>query len=283
MNQVKHLIDFRQDIKQQISFSLQEDIGNGDITASLIPAGATATAAVFVREAAVICGQDWFNEVYLQINRDIDIKWQVNDGDDVVPGQTLCTLTGQARSLLTGERTALNFLQTLSATATLARKYATTLKGLQTKILDTRKTVPGLRLAQKYAVKCGGCNNHRIGLYDAILIKENHIIAAGSIKAAMKSARQTTDKPIEVEIENLLQLEEALNAGATRILLDNMDMETLEKAVAVNAHRAELEASGGIRLENVRATAETGVDYISVGSLTKNIKAIDLSMRILMD
>ncbi len=283
MNQVKHLIDFRQDIKQQISFSLQEDIGNGDITASLIPAGATATAAVFVREAAVICGQDWFNEVYLQINRDIDIKWQVNDGDDVVPGQTLCTLTGQARSLLTGERTALNFLQTLSATATLARKYATTLKGLQTKILDTRKTVPGLRLAQKYAVKCGGCNNHRIGLYDAILIKENHIMAAGSIKAAMKSARQTTDKPIEVEIENLLQLEEALNAGATRILLDNMDMETLEKAVAVNAHRAELEASGGIRLENVRATAETGVDYISVGSLTKNIKAIDLSMRILMD
>ncbi|HEC28601.1 MAG TPA: carboxylating nicotinate-nucleotide diphosphorylase [Gammaproteobacteria bacterium] len=283
MNQVKHLIDFRQDIKQQISFSLQEDIGNGDITASLIPAGATATAAVFVREAAVICGQDWFNEVYLQINRDIDIKWQVNDGDDVVPGQTLCTLTGQARSLLTGERTALNFLQTLSATATLARKYATTLKGLKTKILDTRKTVPGLRLAQKYAVKCGGCNNHRIGLYDAILIKENHIMAAGSIKAAMKSARQTTDKPIEVEIENLLQLEEALNAGATRILLDNMDMETLEKAVAVNAHRAELEASGGIRLENVRATAETGVDYISVGSLTKNIKAIDLSMRILMD
>lgn len=277
------MIDFRQDIKQQISFSLQEDIGNGDITASLIPAGATATAAVFVREAAVICGQDWFNEVYLQINRDIDIEWQVNDGDDVVPGQTLCTLTGQARALLTGERTALNFLQTLSATATLARKYATTLKGLQTKILDTRKTVPGLRLAQKYAVKCGGCNNHRIGLYDAILIKENHIMAAGSIKAAMQSARQTTDKPIEVEIENLLQLEEALSAGATRILLDNMDIETLEKAVAVNAHRAELEASGGIRLENARAIAETGVDYISVGSLTKNIKAIDLSMRILMD
>lgn len=275
------MIDFKQGLEQQVQIALAEDIGSGDITANLIPENTQAHGSVIAREPAIICGQDWFNESFLQINRDIKINWSVVDGGAIETNQTLCTLTGDARSLLTGERTALNFLQTLSATATKANQYASSIADFNTRILDTRKTIPGLRLAQKYAVHCGGCHNHRIGLFDAILIKENHIIAAGSIGNAVKIARtNNTDGFIEVEVENLSQLSEALDAGVNRVLLDNMDIDTLEKAVKINDNRTELEASGGVTLNNIRQIAKTGVDFISIGALTKDITALDLSMRL---
>lgn len=259
--------------------ALDEDIGTGDITAALIPREQTATATVICRETAVICGQAWFNAVFAELDSRISITWQVRDGDTVEDNKTLCILSGPARALLTGERTALNFLQTLSATATCARRHAEMIADLPTRILDTRKTIPGLRRAQKYAVRVGGCDNHRSGLYDGILIKENHIAAAGSVNKAVGNARVANpDVMIEVEVENHDQLQQALAAGADRLLLDNFTLPALATAVQQVAGRAELEASGGITRENLRETALTGVDFISMGALTKDIKAIDLSM-----
>lgn len=259
--------------------ALVEDIGSGDISAELIPADRQAQATVTSREQAIVCGMAWFNAVFAELDSTIRIDWHVRDGDAVAAGEALCTLSGPARTLLSGERTALNFLQTLSATATLARRYADTVSDLPTRILDTRKTLPGLRSAQKYAVRTGGCSNHRHGLYDAYLIKENHIAAAGSITKAVKRARRNNPAVLlEVEVENQTQLEEALQAGADRLLLDNHTLGALKKAVDTVAGRVELEASGNVTLDNVRDIALTGVDFISTGSLTKNIKAIDLSM-----
>lgn len=261
--------------------ALDEDMGSGDITAALIPEQATATAAVISREAAVLCGCAWFDAVFQQLDARIQILWHVADAERIAPGQVLCELRGPARPLLSGERTALNFLQTLSATATVTRRYVDAITGTGAWILDTRKTVPGLRRAQKYAVLCGGGRNHRMGLYDAFLIKENHIAAAGSITKAIAAARaQGPGKPVEVEVENLEQLREALAAGTDIVLLDNFDVALLRNAVAVNQRCAKLEASGNVTLENVRNIAETGVDYISVGALTKNLRAVDLSMRL---
>lgn len=262
-----------------VRVALEEDIGNGDITAELIPADRQAGARVITREAAVLCGMAWFNAVFAELDTGIAIDWQARDGDSIQPGQTLCTLAGPARAILTGERTALNFLQTLSGTATLARRYADAVAGLPARILDTRKTIPGLRAAQKYAVRCGGCDNHRAGLYDAYLIKENHIRAAGSITRAVSQARSA--RPgllVEVEIEHDGQIEEALAAGADRLLLDNFTVERLKVAVQQVGGRAQLEASGGIDLANLRPAAATGVDFISIGSLTKHIQAVDLSL-----
>lgn len=259
--------------------ALSEDIGKGDITAALIPREQTANAVVICRENAVVCGQAWFNAVFAELDSRITVHWLVRDGDTIEDKQTLCTLSGPARPLLSGERTALNFLQTLSGTATIARRYAETVADLPVKILDTRKTIPGLRQAQKYAIRVGGCNNHRTGLYDGILIKENHIAAAGSISKAVRNARTANpDVMIEVEVENDEQMHQALGAGADRLLLDNYGLAAMATAVQVVAGRAELEASGGVTLENLRETALTGVDFISIGSLTKNIHAIDLSM-----
>ena len=259
--------------------ALDEDIGSGDITALLIPKEQTASATVICREQAVLCGQPWFDAVFAELDSHISVCWQAQDGDNIKNNQTLCTVTGPARSILTGERTALNFLQTLSATATLARRYAETVADLPVRILDTRKTIPGMRQAQKYATRTGGCDNHRSGLYDAILIKENHIAATGSINSAVSAARNNNaNVMIEVEVENADQLQQALAAGADRLLLDNFDIEALTAAVQRVAGRAEVEASGNITLENLRDTARTGVDFISIGALTKNIQAIDLSM-----
>jgi nicotinate-nucleotide pyrophosphorylase (carboxylating) len=267
-------------IEQDVRRALEEDLGSGDISAELIPADRVWKAVVISRETAILCGHNWFNAVFHHLDTNIDIRWYARDGDGIASDQQLCTLEGPARSLLSGERAALNFLQTLSGTATLARAYASRLEGLATRILDTRKTIPGLRRAQKYAVRCGGCHNHRFGLYDAFLIKENHIAAAGSIADAIRAARALGKQlPVEIEVENLAGLEQALRAGADRVLLDNFDIDTLREAVAVNAGRAELEASGGITLDNVRDYAATGVDYISIGALTKHLRAIDLSMR----
>lgn len=259
--------------------ALAEDIGTGDITARLIPEDATATATVFSREPAVLCGMAWFNAVFAELDSSIRINWETQDGSAIEKDQLLCTLTGPARPVLSGERCALNFLQTLSATATLSRRYADRVADLPVKILDTRKTIPGLRQAQKYAVRTGGCHNHRTGLYDGILIKENHITAAGSIQQAIDKARNgNPGMPIEIEVENKQQITAALEAGAERLLLDNFSLEALGEAVRQVAGSAELEASGGITLENVYDVAQTGIDYISIGSLTKNIHAIDLSM-----
>ena len=267
-------------ISEDVRRALHEDVGSGDVTAALIPENAIASARVITREAAVICGVEWVNEVFRQLDPGIDIAWHVADGDLVDPEQCLCTLSGSARALLTGERTALNFLQTLSATATLSRRYADAVAHTKTRVLDTRKTIPGLRRALKYAVTCGGCYNHRIGLYDGILIKENHIAAAGSITAAVAQARtMQLDIPIEVEVETLDELREALNAGADILLLDNFKREDLLTAVAMNKGQSRLEASGGVTLETIPQIAETGVDYISTGELTKHIHAVDLSMR----
>ena len=259
--------------------ALAEDIGTGDITARLIPEDATATATVFSREPAVLCGMAWFNAVFAELDSSIRINWKTQDGSAIEKDQLLCTLTGPARPVLSGERCALNFLQTLSATATLSRRYADRVADLPVKILDTRKTIPGLRQAQKYAVRTGGCHNHRTGLYDGILIKENHITAAGPIQQAIDKARNgNPGMPIEIEVENKQQITAALEAGAERLLLDNFSLEALGEAVRQVAGSAELEASGGITLENVYDVAQTGIDYISIGSLTKNIHAIDLSM-----
>jgi nicotinate-nucleotide pyrophosphorylase (carboxylating) len=259
--------------------ALSEDIGSGDITAILIPEDQSAQATVFSREPAVLCGMAWFNAVFAELDTRIQIDWAVHDGTCVQANQELCTLSGPARGMLTGERTALNFLQTLSATATNARRYADTVNGLPVKILDTRKTIPGLRRAQKYAVRVGGCDNHRTGLYDGILIKENHIAAAGSIQQAVQNARASNPGiEIEVEVENEPQIREALEAGVDRVLLDNFSTEALTSAVQLAGGHISLEASGGITLDNLYETALTGVDYISIGSLTKDIHAIDLSM-----
>jgi nicotinate-nucleotide pyrophosphorylase (carboxylating) len=263
-----------------VSTYLKEDIGTGDITAAIIPETVQAEALVITREAMVVCGQAWFDGVFRCLNADVSILWHVQEGEAVSPGTTLCNLSGFARALLTGERTALNLLQTLSATATIARHYAEAVVGTGCKVLDTRKTIPGLRNAQKYAVVCGGCYNHRIGLYDGVLIKENHIVAAGSIAKAVQIARQQSSVPIEVEVESLLEFQEAIAAKPDRIMLDNFTLDDMRTAVVMNQNAIELEASGNITLENIRTIAETGVDYISIGALTKNIKAIDLSMRI---
>jgi len=264
----------------EIDGFLEEDVGSGDLSALIIPETAQATARVVTREIMVLCGQAWFNAVFARIEPNIQIHWLVNDGDEAEANTVLCTLRGGARGLLTGERTALNLLQTLSGTATLARTYARAVEGTRVKVLDTRKTIPGLRRAQKYAVRCGGCHNHRMGLYDGILIKENHILAAGSIALAVRAAQALRPGvPIEVETEDLEELEQALTAGVDRLLLDNFSPEMMREAVALNAGRAKLEVSGNVGLETIREIAETGVDYISVGALTKNVRAIDLSMR----
>ncbi len=267
-------------IDEDVHHALEEDVGQGDITAQLVPAESIWKASVFSREHAVLCGRNWFDAVFRHLDKNVDLRWYSADGDEIAPHQVVCTLKGPARSLLTGERTALNFLQTLSGTATLAHHYAQKITGLQTRILDTRKTIPGLRRAQKYAVRTGGCHNHRMGLYDAFLIKENHIAAAGSIAAAIQNAhRLDRELPVEVEVETLDELQQALQARADRVMLDNFSAESIREAVALNAGKAELEASGGITLNNLREYAETGVDYISIGALTKDVKAIDLSMR----
>ena len=269
-----------QSITSQVKRALEEDVGQQDVTADLIPADAQATAIIITRENAVLCGQSWCDEVFKQLDPTITIEWNMDDGDSVQANDVLCTLHGPARTLLTGERTAMNFIQTLSATATLVRDYTEQVKDLAVDILDTRKTIPTLRLAQKYAVRCGGGVNHRVGLYDGILIKENHINAAGSIADAVRQAHHLHPTiAIEVEVENFDELEQALNTQADIILLDNFDIASLKKAVAINQGRAKLEASGGITFDKVRAIATTGVDRISIGTLTKDIKAIDLSMR----
>ena len=269
------------DIQQriaQIRTALAEDLGSGDLTATLVPQDAVVQAKVLVREPAVLCGVAWFDGVFQQLDPSVEIDWQAGDGDRLTIGQTVCVIRGPARPILSGERTALNFLQTLSGTATRAAVYVDAVAGTSATILDTRKTLPGLRLAQKYAVRCGGARNHRIGLYDAILIKENHIRAAGSIAAALKAAAGA-GVMVEVEVEDLDQLAEALDAGAQRVLLDNFDLGMLRDAVAQNAGRADLEASGGVDMTTVRAIAETGVDFISVGELTKDLSATDFSMQ----
>ncbi len=269
------------DIETTVTYALAEDIGAGDVTAQLISAETRTQAQIITREDAVFCGAAWCDEVFRQIDKQIHLAWHAKDGAAIQAGQTLCTLQGSARGLLTGERTALNFLQLLSGVATRTQQYVAVVRGTKTIILDTRKTIPGLRLAQKYAVVCGGGQNHRLGLYDAVLIKENHIAAAGSISAALQATQAFASKNIrvEIEVENLDQLQQALTAGARHLLLDNFNLETLSAAVAMVRGRAKLEASGGVTLENVRRIAETGVDYISVGDLTKNIQAVDLSMR----
>lgn len=259
---------------------LAEDIGGGDLTAALIPGDVTATAELVTREPMLLCGQAWFDAVFKTLDERVDIGWLAGEGLAVAAGTVLCKLYGPARALLTGERAALNLLQTLSATATTAKRYADAVAGTGCKVLDTRKTIPGLRLAQKYAVACGGCHNHRIGLYDGILIKENHIIAAGSIAAAVAEAGKQSDVPVEVEVESLAELQEALAAKPDRIMLDNFSLEQMTAAVNLAKGQVELEASGNISLDNIRRIAETGVDYISTGALTKNLQAIDLSMRI---
>jgi nicotinate-nucleotide pyrophosphorylase (carboxylating) len=267
---------------EDIAHYLAEDIGSGDITASIIPASTQASAEVVTREAMVLCGKAWFEAVFKQLAPTISMQWHFKEGESIAANSLLCQLNGPARALLTGERTALNLLQTLSATATCARRYADAVSGTGCQVLDTRKTLPGLRMAQKYAVKCGGCTNHRIGLFDAVLIKENHILASGSISAAVSKARLTGSAMVEVEVESLPELEEALAAKPDRIMLDNFSMTDLRLAVQRNQGQVELEASGNINLDNIRSIAETGVDFISIGALTKNLNAIDLSMRIQM-
>ncbi len=277
------LADLHDEIQRNVQLALQEDVGAGDITAQLIPAERVATARVITREAAVLCGSAWVDEVFRQLDPRVVVTWNAQDGDKVSADQTLFTLSGPARALLTGERSALNFVQSLSAVATRCRHYADLVEGTPVKLLDTRKTIPGLRLAQKYAVTCGGCHNHRIGLYDAFLIKENHIAACGGIAQAVASARQIAPgKPVEVEVESLEELKQALDAGADIIMLDELSHEDMRTAVQLTAGRAKLEASGGINDSTLRSVAETGVDYISLGTLTKDIKAIDLSMRLTM-
>lgn len=268
------------DLSANVRRALREDIGSGDLTATLIDAETLARGRVISRETAILCGTAWFDEVFRQLDPDIGVRWSARDGDTIQADQVICQLAGRARPLLSGERTALNFLQTLSGTATTAHRYVSAVSGTGAVILDTRKTLPGLRNAQKYAVRCGGARNHRIGLYDGILIKENHIMAAGGIAAAVAAARQHSSKvPVEVEVETMEEVRTALDAGADILLLDNFSLARLREAVALNAGRARLEASGGIDMAQLRAVAETGVDYISVGSLTKHLKAVDLSMR----
>jgi len=269
-------------IQQQVAQALAEDIGVADFTAELSNPQTMGQATIVARESAVICGIPWVNQVFQQLSTDVVLDWQCQEGDQVNAGQVILKLHGPARAMLTGERTALNFLQTLSAVATLTKAYVELLQGTNACIMDTRKTIPGMRLAQKYAVRVGGGSNQRLGLYDGILIKENHILAAGSISAALQQAEKIAVKhglEIQIEVENLDELQQALDAGAKLILLDNFSLEMLQQAVKINHHRAQLEASGGVNLTTVREIALTGVDRISTGDLTKNIQAIDLSMR----
>jgi nicotinate-nucleotide pyrophosphorylase (carboxylating) len=267
-------------VRENVRAALSEDVGSGDITAALVPAAGTARATVITREHAVICGRPWVDEVFAQLDARTQLKWHCKEGEPAAPGALLLELEGPARALLTGERTALNFLQLLSGTATRCRHFADLVADLPVKLLDTRKTIPGLRIAQKYAVRAGGCHNHRIGLYDAFLVKENHIAACGSITAAVSAARALAPgAPVEVEVENFVQLDEALVAGVESILLDNFELAAMRAAVTRTAGRARLEASGGVNEQTLRAIAETGVDYISIGGLTKDCRAVDLSMR----
>ena len=273
--------DVPHDLSATVARALAEDIGAGDLTAQLVPVDAEATATVITREPCVLCGAPYFDATMHRVDPATHVTWHVREGESVRENTKLCTITARARSLLTTERTALNFLQLLSATATVTRRHVDAVAGTQARVIDTRKTIPGLRLAQKYAVRVGGGGNHRIGLFDGILIKENHIMAAGGIASALDAARAHA-KPgtmIQIEVETLEQLAEAIAAGARLILLDNFTPATMRKAVRINAGRAELEASGGINLATIRKFAETGVDRISIGTLTKDIKAIDLSMR----
>lgn len=284
--ELSHQERLMQEIRRGVSHALAEDLGylpiqQGDITASLIPEGQQATATVITREDCVICGTQWVDEVFAQLSAETVIQWFVQDGDKVTANTRLCEISGPARILLTGERTALNFLQTLSGTATTTAEYVALLQGSKTRLLDTRKTLPGMRLAQKYAVSCGGGKNHRIGLYDAFLIKENHIAAAGSIAQAVSTARQNfPGKTVEVEVEDLMELEQALAAGADIIMLDNFHIADIIQAVAINKGKAKLEVSGNVTAESLKALSSTNVDYISSGALTKNVQSIDLSMRL---
>lgn len=273
--------------EEHVARALEEDLGSGDLTASLIPAERTARATVICRESAVLCGRDWFEAVFRQIDPRVTVHWLAEEGARIEANQTLCELEGPARSILTGERTALNFLQTLSATATATRRYVDAIAGTGARILDTRKTLPGLRLAQKYAVRCGGGTNHRIGLFDGVLVKENHIAAAGSLAAAVQRAREVAGSAlVEVEVENLDELRQALASDVDRIMLDNFTLDEMREAVALtrsSGKKVELEASGNVTLETIRDIAATGVDYISVGALTKHVRAVDLSMRFTME
>ncbi|MEE9354927.1 MAG: carboxylating nicotinate-nucleotide diphosphorylase [Methylococcaceae bacterium] len=267
-------------IEENVFHALKEDIGAGDITAELIPHDNISLATVISREDCIFCGVSWFEETYHQIDEQVVIDWSIEDGDKIEANQIICTLSGSSQSIVSGERVALNFAQTLSATATLSARYAKELEATNTKVLDTRKTIPGLRMAQKYAVSCGGCENHRIGLFDAFLIKENHINACDGIKNAVEKAHfSNPDLNVQVEVENLDELQQAIDAGANRVLIDNFDIEALETAVEICQGKVTSEASGNITLKNIRDVAETGVEYISTGALTKDIKAIDLSMR----
>ncbi|KPC04116.1 Nicotinate-nucleotide pyrophosphorylase [Pseudomonas syringae pv. antirrhini] len=275
------IADLSAEIEANVRRALLEDVGSGDITAQLIPAERLAKATIISRDAAVIAGTAWVDTVFRQLDPRVAVHWQVVDGERVSPDQALFHLEGPARSLLTGERSALNFLQMLSGVATRAKYFADIVAGTQVKLLDTRKTLPGLRMAQKYAVTCGGCHNHRIGLYDAFLIKENHIAACGGIAQAVTAAhRIAPGKPVEVEVESLGELKQALDAGADIIMLDELSLDDMREAVRLTAGRALLEASGGINDDTLRVIADTGVDYISIGAMTKDVKAVDLSMRL---
>ncbi|NRA61114.1 MAG: carboxylating nicotinate-nucleotide diphosphorylase [Psychrobium sp.] len=274
------------DIKTAVTLALNEDLGyqsfrEGDITANLIPADNMAQATIISREVAVFCGKAWCEEVFKQLGGEVAIHWFVDDGDIVAPNEVLCELSGPTRILLTGERSALNFIQMLSGTATVVKSYVDAIEGTNTRLLDTRKTIPGQRTAQKYAVTCGGGVNHRIGLFDAYLIKENHIMGCGGIEQAISKARELNpDKPVEVEVETMNELEQALSAGSDIIMLDNFDIEMMRQAVALNNGKAKLEVSGNVTLATISDFARTGIDYISVGALTKHIQATDLSMRL---
>jgi len=268
------------DLGSLVRRALDEDLGGGDVTAELVPAGLAGAATVVARESAVLCGAPWFDAVYAELDGRVHIEWCAAEGSETAADAAVCRIEGPARALLSGERTALNFLQTLSGTATLARCYAEAVRGTGARVLDTRKTVPGLRGAQKYAVRVGGGHNHRMGLFDAVLIKENHILAAGSLEAALEAARaRHLGLPVEVEVETLAELDRALAAGAERVLLDDFTLDAVREAVRRSRGRARLEVSGGVRLETIRAFAETGVDDISVGALTKDVRAADFSMR----
>jgi nicotinate-nucleotide pyrophosphorylase (carboxylating) len=274
-------VDLASEIERNVTAALAEDVGAGDWTAMLTPEDQASRASVICRSAAVVCGQGWFDACFRKLDAKATVTWRVKEGEAVAPGTAVCDIEGATRALLTGERTGLNFLQTLSAVATATRRYVDAIAGTRAAILDTRKTLPGLRIAEKHAVRVGGGVNHRLGLYDGVLIKENHIAAAGGVTRALERARKVAPEGvwIQIEVETFNQLEEALRAGAKMILLDNMTTEQMAQAVALTAGRAELEASGGITLANVREIAETGVDRISIGSLTKDIDAVDFSMR----
>ena len=278
----EHVQPLLQGVSDMVRRALEEDVGSGDVTSTLVPVSHRGAATVICRQHAVLCGTEWFDQVFAQLDDAVRTAWSAQDGDDLAPGQQVCAVTGPTRVLLTGERTALNFLQCLSGTATVTRQFTNALGGQRTRILDTRKTIPGLRAAQKYAVRCGGGKNHRMGLFDAVLIKENHILAAGSVTAAIRSSRAAyPELSVEVEVENLHELEEAIKAGADIILLDNFDAGMMRNAVTLNGGRAALEVSGGLELNQVREIAALGVDYISVGALTKHVQAVDFSMRLI--